>query len=259
MLAATMLAAAPAAASKAGAAQSTEEFRWQGRVAQGRAVEVFGVNGDVRAELSGSGQVEVLAVKRGRRQDPTSVRIEVVEHGAGVTICAVYPTPDGRPPNDCVPGGGKSSVNDNDVQVEFTVRVPAGVELTGSTVNGSIDAEGMQSVVRLETVNGSVSFSTTEYGEGRTVNGSVTGRLGRADWPDELEFTTVNGAITLTFAVDLNAEIQASTLNGTVETDFPIEVSGSLSRRRVRGRIGAGGRDMRLSSVNGTIRLRRGD
>jgi hypothetical protein len=246
-------------AANAAAAQATEEFRWQGRVDQGRALEVFGVNGDLRAELSGSGQVEVLAVKRGRRQDPRSVRIEVVEHGAGVTICAVYPTPEGRPPNECVPGGGKSNVNDNDVQVDFTVRVPAGVELIGSTVNGSIEAEAMQSVVRLTTVNGSVSFSTSEYGEGRSVNGSVTGRLGRADWPDELEFTTVNGAITLTFPVDLSAEIQADTLNGTVETDFPIEVTGSVSRRRVRGRIGGGGREMRLSSVNGTIRLRRGD
>jgi hypothetical protein len=67
----------------------------------------------------------VTATKRGRRSDPGSVRIEVVEHGEGVTICAVYPDVDGRR-NECRAGdGGHMSTRDNDVNVHFTVRVPA--------------------------------------------------------------------------------------------------------------------------------------
>ena len=73
-------------------------------IAPGQAIEIKGVNGDVRAEPSGSNEVEVVAVKRAQRDNPESVRIEVVPHAGGVTICAVYPSRDGQQPNECLPG-----------------------------------------------------------------------------------------------------------------------------------------------------------
>src|SRR5689334_17175094 len=92
-------------------AAAAQDFRWHGLVAQGQAIEVKGVNGDVRAEPSGSNEVEVTAEKRGRRDDPESVRIEVVPHAGGVTICAVYPSRPGAAPNQCQPGdGGRNNV-----------------------------------------------------------------------------------------------------------------------------------------------------
>ena len=99
------------------AAASSETFRWQGQVAPGQTVEVRGINGVVRAEPSSSGQVELTAVKTGREDDPRGVRIVVVPHPEGVTICAVYPDVDGER-NECRPGGGgRNNVRDNDVQV----------------------------------------------------------------------------------------------------------------------------------------------
>src|SRR6187402_2576638 len=109
---------------------AAQDFQWHGPVAQGRAIEIKGVNGDIRAEPSGSNEVEVVAVKHSRRDHPDSVRIEVVPHGAGVTICAVYPSRDGQRANECRPGNdGRMNVQNNDVTVRFTVRVPAGVAL----------------------------------------------------------------------------------------------------------------------------------
>ena len=62
-------------------------------------------------------------------------------HAGGVTICAVYPSRDARKPNECPPGdGGRMNVQNNDVSVRFTVRVPAGVTFVGKTVNGEIEA-----------------------------------------------------------------------------------------------------------------------
>ena len=113
------------------------EFHWTGQVARGKAIEIKGVTGDVRA-VAGSRDVEVTAVKHARRSDPDEVKIEVVPHDDGVTICAVYPS-DGRRENSCDAGeGGHMNVHDNDVTVDFTVRVPAGVRFVGKTVNGSI-------------------------------------------------------------------------------------------------------------------------
>ena len=65
---------------------AAQDFTWSGAIPQGRAVEIKGVNGDVRAEPSGSNQVEVVAVKSARRDDPAGVRIQVVPHDGGVTI-----------------------------------------------------------------------------------------------------------------------------------------------------------------------------
>src|SRR2546425_1842026 len=123
------------------AAGAQGEFHWKGKVARGKAIEIKGVNGDIRAS-AGSGDVEVTAVKRARKSDPDEVKIEVVQHEDGVTICAVYPS-DGRRENTCEAGdGGHMNVRDNDVTVDFTVRVPAGVRVLRETGDGEGDAAG---------------------------------------------------------------------------------------------------------------------
>src|SRR3954453_19774989 len=175
---------------------SAQDFRWHGAIPQGSSIEIKGVNGDIRAEPSGSNEVEVVAEKRARHDNPEDVRIEVVPHGSDVTICAVYPSKENeRRPNECAPGkGGRMNVQNNDVTVRFTVRVPAGVALIGRTVNGEVEATNLNGDVDLATVNGSVAFTTTGGGRASTVNGSIRGEMGRADWNDTLKMSTVNGS-----------------------------------------------------------------
>ena len=254
-----LVAAAAALLLDAGAGfAAAQDFTWAGAIPQGRAIEIKGVNGDVRAEPSGSNQVEVVAVKSARRDDPASVRIQVVPHDGGVTICAVYPSRDGARPNECAPGdGGGNHVQNNDVTVRFTVRVPAGVTFIGKTVNGEVEATRLNGDVAVSTVNGSVTFSTTGGGRASTVNGSIRGEMGRADWTDTLSMRTVNGSITLTLPATLNTEVRASTVNGDINADFPITVQGRVSRRRLDGTIGGGGRMLALDTVNGSITLKR--
>ena len=240
------------------AVAGAQDFQWHGPIAQGRSIEIKGVNGDIMAEPSGSNDVEVAAVKRARRDPLDSVRIDVVPHAGGVTICAVYPSRDGQRPNECLPGdAGRMTVQNNDVSVRFTVRVPAGVSLVGKTVNGEIEATRLNGDVTLSTVNGSIAFSTSAGGRASTVNGSIHGEMGRADWPDTLAMATVNGSITLTLPADLSTDVKASTVNGDISSDFPMTVSGRISRRRVQGTIGGGGRLLSLDSVNGSITLKR--
>jgi putative adhesin len=237
---------------------SASEFRWRGRVAPGLNLEIKGVNGDISAEPASGAEVEVVANRKAARSDPNSVNLKVVEHPGGVTICAVYPSDDPDNPNTCEPGGGgRMSVRNNDVQVDFSVRVPAGVTFDGRTVNGEIKASSLGGNVVSRTVNGAIQISTTGYAEANTVNGEISAKIGDANWPDSLEFKTVNGEIVLDLPATINTEIKADTFNGEISTDFPLSLLGKMSRKHLSGRIGNGGRELVLKTLNGSIKLRR--
>src|ERR1051326_2891081 len=231
-------------------------FRWHGPLAEGKTIEIVGVNGSIDA--SGR-EVEVVAEKRGRKSDPSEVEIRVVEHADGVTICAVYPpgSRDGRE-NECRPGGkGHNSTRDNDVTVQWTVKVPRGVLFTGRTVNGDVDARGLTAEAEARTVNGSITVETTSWADASTVNGSISARLGSTGWQGDLDFTTVNGRISVDLPESASMEVDASTVNGSMSTDFPLTVRGRWGPRHMSGTVGQGGRRLSLSTVNGSMELRR--
>ena len=236
---------------------AAEDFQWHGRVAAGRTVEIKGVNGAIDASPAAGDEIQVTATRRGRRSDAAGVRIQVVEHAEGVTICAVYPDVDGRR-NECAPGrGGHMSTRDNDVEVHFTVKVPRGVGFSPHTVNGDIEATDLEGDVEATTVNGSVEVSTSGRAEAQTVNGSIRASAGRSDWTSDVAFKTVNGSITVTLPASTAADVKAATVNGEIETDFPLTVSGRFSKRHLSGSIGGGGRSLELETVNGSIHLRK--
>src|SRR5262249_6073510 len=238
-------------------ARAQSDFQWRGHLNTGQTVEIRGINGDINASASSSGDVEVRATKTANRSNPADVRIEVVPGAGGVTICAVYPAPPGRGPNVCEPARDAQSSKDNDTQVAFDVRVPYGVAFRGKTVNGEVNAESLQSDVALTTVNGSIKATTTGNATASTVNGSVNVTMGRMDGPDAGSFRTVNGGITLHLTGAVDAEVRAETLNGSFTSDFPITFRGEITKHRVRGTIGNGGPELDLKTVNGSIKLLR--
>jgi hypothetical protein len=238
---------------------SAQDFRWHAPLASGKTLEVRGISGRVRAVRASGGEAEVTAVKKaGRRGDPDDVEIKVLEDGDGVTICALYPTRRGGM-SECRPGGGGGdNMKDTDVSVDFEVKVPAGVDFVGTTVNGDVYASDLPADARVSSVNGDVEVSAAGTARGTTVNGSVVATVGKAGWSGTLEFSTVNGGIRLTLPADLDADVDASTVNGSIDSDFPITVQGRMRPREFHGRIGKGGRKLELSTVNGSIELRKG-
>lgn len=256
LLLATAAGSAGSASGPAAEARPGQAFHWSRVIPAGKAIEIKGVNGGIVATAAAGREVEVEATKRARKSDPDQVTIEVLEHDDGVTLCVKYPAPNGKE-NECAPGEkGRMSTRDNDVQVSFKVRVPAGVRLIARTVNGGIEAEGLQGPVEAVTVNGGVRLSTSGYARAETVNGSIVASLGSAAWPGPLSFTTVNGEIRLTLPAGLDAEVRAETVNGSIESDFPVTVHGRFSKRYLHGTIGRGGPRLELETVNGSVELR---
>ena len=243
-------------------ASRSDEFRWNGTVAPGAAIEVQGINGSIVAEPSAGSEVQVVALKSSRRSDVNSVKMKVVEHAGGVTICALYPNEDGDYPGSCGPvsdskGSSNGRVKNNDVQVNFTVKVPQRVTFVGKTINGSITATSLNGNVVTQTINGSIKISTSGYAEAKTINGEIDARLGDANWSNALNFQTINGGINIEMPSSLSTAVDAETLNGSFTSDFQLAVTTlTTNKKHVKGVIGPGGRDLVLRTINGSINLR---
>lgn len=229
------------------------DFNWTGTLSPGQTLTIKGVNGSIHAELASGPGIEVSAHKTARRSDPASVRIEVAPTSDGVTICSVYPGDTG---SDCEPARGDHSENrDNDVVVDYTVKVPANVRFAPKTVNGSIVATGLRSDVDAKNVNGNVRVATSGLVHASSVNGSLDITMGVSSWTSPLEFKTVNGSIDLHLPAATNAEIHAKTTNGSFTSEFPLHATGNIEPRNMHATIGGGGSQLEFKTVNGAIAL----
>ena len=236
---------------------TTDEFTWTGSLPAGQALEIKGVNGAIEVEPAHGDKIEIVAEKTGRSSDPAEVEIEIVEHDGGLTVCAVYPSPPGKSPNECRPGArGRMNVNNNDVEVEFRILLPANLDFVGRTVNGSIKADDLGGRTEAHTVNGSIKIHSRGSVSADTVNGSIVAAMGRADWDGEASFETVNGSITLELPADANVEVRGRTVNGGITTELPLQVSGKYGPKRLEGTLGSGARELDLGTVNGSIKIR---
>jgi DUF4097 and DUF4098 domain-containing protein YvlB len=92
--------------------------------------------------------------------------------------------------------------------------------------------------------------------EVRAVNGDVTVDLA-ALGSNPIDLRSTNGSVTLTIPKDANAYLLANFTNGKVDMqDITYEPVGEQTRRRMRGRINAGGTPIELTTVNGNIGIR---
>jgi hypothetical protein len=252
----------------AGQARDVDGFFWSAKLAPGQTIEIKAVQGSIHAEGSTGTQVEVVARKKGHLEEASNARIDVVASAQGFTVCAVNAA-ETRDVSQtgCIPGPG-SPLN-TDAQVDFIVRVPAGVRFVGRTVNGKIEARALHGDTEVHTVNGDVDLSTTGAAAVDTVNGSIVAALAQPDSPCVRTprrpsvcafagaFHTVNGNITLSVPACASANVQGKTLYGNVSSDFPLSVRSESAGASVQGNLQHGKKELQLSTVNGSIRLRR--
>ena len=259
--------------------QTEETFRWSGRIPAGGTFRIENLAGRITVQPSGNGQVQVTGRKEWQRGDPEDVRFEVVPGTNAVTICAVWF--DGG----CGDQRGSNSRSDdrnrnNDVSVVFTVALPPGVSLDAKGVSASIDVTGVSGDINVQSVSGDVNLSdisgdvksgsvsgnvTVRGGTlgtiaANSVSGNVSVSVDALSGAGELVFSTVSGDVEATLPSGLGADIQMSTISGELTSDFPLTLPGGdrSDRRSIRGRIGAGGRTLRFTTVSGDVVLRQG-
>jgi len=146
----------------------------------------------------------------------------------------------------------------DDVTVDYSLRVPPALELELKTVNGRIATHAIDGATTAKSVNGEINLENAGSAEveAGTVNGKVMAKFVRDFQGARLK--SVNGRViavlppTASFACDL------SQVNGDFEASFPLSIHSHPGSRRVSGDVNGGKYELRISTVNGDIRLENG-
>lgn len=224
-------------------AEVRDEFHRTYPLSAAGHVNVRNVNGGVHIAVWNRSEVKVDAVKRARTRESLD-RAEIIVNAVngGLEIRTKYP-----------------EHSHNNASVDYTITVPRAAELDGvGTVNGTVTIEGVTGAVRASSVNGDVQLLRAEGdADLRTTNGRVEADFARV--AKSITAKTVNGGVAVSLPPSAGARLTAKTVHGAVHSDFdlPVRHLGFGPGMDVQAVIGGGGADVRLSTVNGGIDLRR--
>lgn len=142
-----------------------------------------------------------------------------------------------------------------DVTVHYEITVPSRFDVDIETVNGSIDARSLDGSLRFDTVNGRIEVHDSRGTvSADTVNGSIDVEILEVEGNGRMTFATTNGGVRLTLPSTIAADLDASTTNGKIATNIPVSTH-SVSRSRLRGTLNGGGPEIKVRTVNGSIRI----
>lgn len=134
-----------------------------------------------------------------------------------------------------------------------------GGQLTLHSGDGSVALESATGMVDVDTGDGSVSLSgkldavTAHTGDGSVTLRAEAGTKMTGDW----SITTGDGGVVVSVPNDFDAQIDASTGDGSIRSDLNVSTEGGVSdKRSIRGRLGSGGKLLRIRTGDGSIRLR---
>jgi len=128
------------------------------------------------------------------------------------------------------------------------------------TGDGSVTLQDVAGAVDVTTGDGGVSLSgILEAVQARTGDGSITVRADQGSaMTDDWSVSTGDGSVAIYLPSEFSADIDAHTSDGRVTSDLDVTmtVTGTIDRRTLKGRIGEGGRLLRVRTGDGSIRLR---
>ncbi|HUP49136.1 MAG TPA: DUF4097 family beta strand repeat-containing protein [Thermoanaerobaculia bacterium] len=212
-------------------------------------VEVRGVNGGLRVEAADTDRVSLVAKVKARGIAPrqgenrgyfsteisgNTLRIEQKKRIVRVS----FPFRIG-----------------SQLEIDYALRVPRRLALDLTTVNGRIATRGMSGDARLRSVNGAIDAEVagTEGLQAQTVNGRI-----RASFTDDFrgaQLKTVNGSVQAVLPASASFTCDLAQVNGDFEASFPLSIHSHPGRRRVSGEVNSGRYQLKITTVNGSVRL----
>jgi DUF4097 and DUF4098 domain-containing protein YvlB len=176
------------------------------------------ITGSTRADLV------VRAVRRAPRERLDHIKLEITETASGVTIEANKKDDNWR------------DRNNNVVDTEFDIQVPADVSLNVDVFSSDIFVKGVRGGQRLKTFSGEIDVADAQAGvDAETFSGDIVVKL-------------VQGA---------SASVNFDSFSGSLDSDVPMSYRSSGRRNRnVRADIGSGGTDYHFKTFSGDVRIR---
>jgi DUF4097 and DUF4098 domain-containing protein YvlB len=215
-------------------------------------ISLENINGGVQIKVWDQAAVQVDAIKKAYRRDRLNeAKIEVNATQENIRIKTEYPEGNLNFRND-------ERRYDNPATVEYSLTVPRKAILEAiEMVNGSVDIDGVEGNVKASSINGRVNARGL-VSEVRlsTINGQLTATFNQLDETKPISLGSVNGQVELVIPSNANASVRASTVHGGINSDFGLKVKhGEIVGHSLDGQIGTGGPRIRLSNVNGGIRI----
>jgi hypothetical protein len=239
-------------------ASDPASFHYSSPLAAPKAVTLSGMNGGIRAEPSADGKLDVRVVLSGGG-DASHYRVVSREEAGGVAVCVLDAD---ESPDVCRVSGKverrSQSSHHHEPSIDLVARVPAGVSLSASTLNGAIEARGLTGEVRAATLNGDVKVAASRVVSATTLNGSVDATFASAP-VGSIELSTNNGDVRATFSGHIDADVEAETVHGDISTSFPMQISttpGGFGPKSGRAHVGGGGARIRARTINGDVALK---
>ena len=214
--------------------------------------------------------VQVVIEKRGRdKDDVAALEVKAAQTGNHIEVSVKEPGRD----------HGGFNFHFTSRSAKLIVSVPASSDVAAKSGDGSIDIERVTGHVQLRSGDGSIRGRMlggdvdADTGDGsvkldgtlagvrvRTGDGSVTiraesGSAPSADW----DIVTGDGSVTLAVPDGFGAEVDAHTGDGRIHMqDVTLSnVTGNVGKNSLRGRLGEGGRAVRVRTGDGSITLKR--
>ena len=217
-------------------------------------VSVENINGEVKINVWDRNDVQVDAVKRAFKQERLDeAKIEVNVNAEAIRIRTDYPDWDQRFTDD------ERGRNNNPAIVDYSITVPRKARLESiDLVNGSLEINGVEGDVKASSVNGRVNArGLLGVAKLSTVNGGLEATFVSLETGKPISLNSVNGPLTVIIPSDANAVVRAGTVHGAISNDFGIQVHhGDYVGHELYGQIGQGGPNIKLSNVNGPIRIK---
>jgi DUF4097 and DUF4098 domain-containing protein YvlB len=239
-LVAGLAAAAPAAAEQ----KQTEPFDRTIPFSSGGRLKLKNFSGDVRITGSAGEQVVIHAVRRATRERLDNIKLEVEVDGSTIQINANRAT------------NGWRDKNDNVVETEFDIQVPARTALDIDVFSSEVTVTGVEGAQKLNSFSGKLTLQgVTGPIEAQTFSGNIDLDVTRAGEVPELDIETFSGDVKAHIPEQGRARVEFSGFGGDFKSDVPLIYRGG-STRSIKAELGGGGSTrLRFKTFGGSVRL----
>ncbi len=140
--------------------------------------------------------------------------------------------------------------------VSFLIEAPKKSNLDVRAHNGPIDVTGIHGTMDLQTHNGPLALDAVAGSvKGRTRNGPLAVTLTGTSWQGGgLDAETRNGPVSLRIPSNYSATLESGSMNGPWSVDLPGDIRPG---RHFTTRLGKGGANVRVVSMNGPLSIAR--
>jgi hypothetical protein len=182
-------------------------------------------SGRVRITGGAGDQVVIHAVRRARQDRLDDIKLEITQSGTTIEVDANHRLVERR--------------NDNVVETDFDIQVPARTRLDIKTFSAPVTVIGVNESQKIDGFSSDIRVEATQWGD------------------NSLDINTFSGDVNLRLPDSARGDLDFNSFSGRFESDLPVTLSNS-SRRNFRGALNGGGSgDFRLKTFSGSVSIRR--